>query len=356
MDNTINVDRLSRQLYQRGTHRLLGNPFLGSMTAFLTVLFLIRLAANFYIIFCISNKGSRIDAVQVASAHLVFLSAYALWVGALASCRISLALPQLCFVNFALHGRRFRSKFMHQIAFLRPMNIACLSLMFFTVVVFSIICRNWQLIVVRGLIVICSTLLVVTIMTAVASRSVRSRSDIQIMEILYLLFLVSLNPDIGSFDGRASIFFRGTYCSFSSVAKIGSAIALIVIVALLVLLVVRVLSAMNNLFRRQISLSPMERWYWRFLRIRLWAFLYVVIAPVFISSAVSPDVKRWTLVLSILFGVASYLYFITYCDNSLREKWRCSLSDKGNIGLITRSVLTHVVLMMIPVLGYIFLK
>jgi len=356
MDNTINVDRLSRELYRRGTHRLLGNPFLGSMTAFFTVLFLIRLAANFYIIFYIPNKDSRIDAMQVASAHLVFLSAYAVWVGALASFRASLALPQLCFVNFAPLQRRFRSKFMRQIASLRPMNIACLSVMFFTVIVFSIICGNWQLIVVRGLIVLCSTLIAVFIVTAVASRSVRSRSDIQIMEILYLLFLVSLNPDIGSFDGRASIFFRGTYCSFSSIAKFGSAIALILMVALLVLLLVRVLSAINNLFRRQIYLNPMERWYWRFLRVRLWVFLYVVITPVLISSAVSPDVKRWTLILSILFGVASYLYFITYCENSLREKWRCSLSDKGNIGLITRSVLTHVVLMMIPVLGYVFLK
>jgi hypothetical protein len=356
MDTAINVNRLSRELQRRGAHRLLGNPFLGSLTAFLTVLFLIRVAANFYIISCIWNNSSRIDAVQVASAHLVFLSAYAVWVGALASFRISLALPQLCFVSFAPLERRFRSKFMRRIAVLRPMNIASLSIMLLTVIVFSIICRCWQSIVVRGLIVLSSTFIGIIIVTALASRSVRSRSDIQIMETLYLLFLVSLNPDIGSFEGSASIFFRGNYFTFSGLLEVGYAVALLVIVALVVLLLVRVLSAMNNLFGRQISLSPMERWYWRFLRIRSWAFLYVVITPVFISRTISTSTKRWTLVLSILFGLTSYLYFIAHCENSLHEKWRCSLSDEDNIKLITRSVLVHIVLMTIPVLGYVIAK
>jgi len=354
MDSIININRLSRKLYRRATHRLLGNPFLGSLTAFLTVLFLIRVAVNFYLAIDLSNEGSAIDAVQIASAHLLLISAYAVWVGALASLRISLALPQLCFVNFAPHERRFRSNFMRQIAFLRPMNIASLSLMVFTVFVFSIICRSWQVVVSRGLIVLASTFLSIIIVTTVAFRSVRSRSEIQIMETLYLLFLVSLNPDIGSFGGRLSIFFGGLYYSFDGVGKIGYAVALILTVALLVLLLVKVLSAVNNLFRWQISLSPMERWYWRFIRIRSWAFLYVVVASVFISSTISPGIKRWTLALSILFGVTSYLYFIAHCENKLCEKWRCSLSDKGNLRPIIRSVVVHIVLMTIPVLGYIF--
>jgi len=356
MDTRINVNRLSRELYQRGTHRLLGNPFLGSLIAFLTVLFLIRIAANFYLAIDLSNKGADIDAVQIASAHFIFLSAYIVWVGALASVRISLALPQLCFINFAPHGRRFRSHFMRQIAFLRPMNIASLSIILFTTFVFSMVCGAWHVVVVRGLVVLSSTFIGIVIVTTVASRSVLRRSEIQIIETLYLLFLVALNPDIGSFDDRVSILFGGIHYSFSSVWKVGSTVGLIVMLALLILLMVRVLSAMSNLFRRQLSLSPMERWYWRFLRIRSWVFLYVVITPVFISSIISPSTKRWTLVLSMLFGVASYLYFITQCENTLHEKWRCSLSDKGNIRLITRSVLTHVVLMTIPVLGYIVFK
>lgn len=352
MDTSSDVNSVSRVLYRRGTHRLLGNPFLGSLTAFLTLLFLIRIAANLYLTIDISTTNPNIDAVQIASAHFVFLSAYAVWVGALAIFRISLALPRLCFVNFAIHGRRFRSKFMRQTALLRPMSIASLAIMLLTVFVFSVISGSWHVVVVRGLIVLSSTFIAIIIVTTVASRSVLSRSEIQIMEVLYLLFLVALNPDIGSFDDGVSIFFGGIYCSFSRVWMVGAAIGLIVILALLILLLVRVLSAMSNLFRRQISLSPMERWYWRVLRIRSWVFLYVVITPVFVSSTISPSIKRWTLFLSILFGVTSYLYFITYCENTLHEKWRCSLADKGNIRVIAGSVLTHVVLMIIPVLGY----
>jgi hypothetical protein len=356
MDSAINVNRLSRVLHRRGTHRLLGNPFLGSLTAFLTVLILIRVAANFSIISRISDKSSRIDAVQVASAHLVFLSAYAVWVGALASCRISLALPRLSFVSFAPFGRRFRSKFTRRAALLRPMNIASLSIMLLTVIVFSIICGCWQSIMVRGLMVLSLTSIAVIFVTALASRFVRSRSDIQILETLYLLLLVSLNPDIGTFKGLASVFFRGNYFSFSGVLEVGCTVALVVMVAVVVLLLVRALSAMNNLFGRQISLSPMERWYWRFFRIRSWAFIYAVVTPIFISRNVSLSTQRWTLFLSIVFGVASYLYFVSHCENILHERWRCSLSDKGNIKLMARSALVHVVLMTIPVLEYFFIK
>ena len=352
MDASINVNRLSRELYRRGTHRLLDNPSLGSLTAFLTVLLLIRIAANLYMAIDIAGKNPNIDAVQVASAHFVFLSAYSVWVGVLASFRISLALPQLCFVDFAVHGRRFRAKFMRQTAFRRPMNIAALAIMLLVAFVCAAIYGSWQTIVARGLIVLSVTSAGIVIVTSVASRSVLSRSEIQIMEILYLLFLLNLNPDIGSFGGRVSIFFRGNYFSFSQVWMAGAAAGLIVAFALLLLLLVRALSAINTLFRRQLHLSPLERWYWRFLRIRSWVFLYLVITPVFVSAAISPAIKRRTLILSLLYGVASYLYFITHCENTLYEKWRCSLFDRHNIGLITRSALTHAALMLIPVLGY----
>jgi hypothetical protein len=178
------------------------------------------------------------------------------------------------------------------------------------------------------------------------------------MEILYLLFLIILNPDIGSFNGviNTFFFFGSLHYSFSSLLKLGSAVGVIVILALLVLLFVRVTRGVNNLFGRQLSLSTIERWYWRFLRIRSWVFLYVVVAPIFISSTIAMSAKRWTLILAILFGVASYLYFISHCENTLSEKWRCSLFDEGNFRLITRSVLVHAILMVIPALGYIVLR
>jgi len=356
VDAQINVNRLSKALYRRGIHRILGNPFLGTFTAFLIVLFLIRIAANLYLAINLANMGSRIDAVQIAGAHFIYLSAYAIWVGSLASLRISLALPRLCFVNFAPGGKQFRSRFRRQIAFRRPLNIVALSIILFTAIVFSLLLGNWHVVVVQALVVLSSTFIGIFIVLAVASWSFQSRSEIQIMEMLYLIFLVALNPDIGPFNNRVSIFFRGFHFPFHSVWEIGFAVGLIVLLALLILVLVRMMSAMGKIFRKKLSLSPIERWYWRFLRIRSWVLLYLVILPVLISTNTTPGAKRWAMVLSILFGAVSYLYFIAQCENTLHEKWRCSLFDKGNIRIITRSVLVHIVLMTIPVLGYVAAK
>ena len=356
MDTRININRLSRELYRRGTHRLLGNPFLGSFTAFLAVLFLVRIAANFYLAINLWNKGSNIDAVQIASAHFVFLSAYVIWVGSLASFRIGCSLPALCFVNFTPHGKHFRSGFIRQTAFLRPMNIASVSIILFMTIVFSMVCGGWQAVVVRALVVLSFIFIGIVIVIAVASWALPSQSEIRMLEMLYLLFLVLLNPDIGSSNNRISILFRGCHYFSPIVWNVGFTVGLIVMLSILVLLLVRVLSAMGNLFRRQLSFRPMESWYLRFLRIRYWVVLYMITIPVFVSSVISPSTKWWTLLLSILFGVASYLYFIAQCENTLYEKWRCSLSDKGSIRFIAGSVWIHIVLMTIPVLGYIVTK
>jgi hypothetical protein len=355
MDSIGSARRLTKELYKRGTHRLLDNRFLGSFAAFLTVLLLIRIAANFYLVIDLSYRGSSIDGLQIGSAHFILLSAYGVWVGALSSFRVSLALPRLCFVTLAPHGKRFGWNFIRRVAFLRPMNIVYLLIWLLTMLLFSIVCRTWHEIVARGLMVLLATSIGVLSVTAVASRSVLSRSEMQIIEILYLLFLVVLNPNIGSIDDRVSIFFGGIYWSFSSIWEVGSALGLIIIFALLVLLLVGALSAVIKLFRRQIALSPIERWYWRLLRMRLWASLYTIIAPVLVSSTITPAVKRWSIVLSILFGVATYVYFVAQCENTLCAKWRCSLSDKGNLRLLAKPLLTHAVLVTIPVVGYILL-
>jgi hypothetical protein len=355
MDTSINVNRLSRELYRRGAHRLLGNPFLGSLSAFLTLLILIRIAANFYIVVKISDTNPAIDAVQIASAHFIFLFAYAIWVGTLSGYRIGLAMPPLCSLDFAIKGRRFRSMFMRQAAFFRPVTAAYLVIMLLTAFVFSAISGSWGIILSRCATVLSLTIVAVVVVTAVVSRFGLSRSEIQIMEILYLLFLLAMNPDLGSYNGlvRQHFLFGKLRYSFYSLWTVGMAVGVIVILALLVLSIVRFLTGINNLFRRQIPLSPMERWYWRFLRIRSWVFLYVIVTPIFVSSTVSLSIKGWTLVLSVLFGVASYLYFITHCENTLHEKWRCSLFDEGNVRFIARTVLVHAALMVIPVLGYL---
>jgi hypothetical protein len=215
---------------------------------------------------------------------------------------------------------------------------------------------RWQAIALQGLPVLAVTLAGVITVTALASRFGLRRSDIQILEVLYLLLLLNLNPDIGSFGGRVSIFFRGNYLAFSNAWAAGAVAALMAVLALLVLLLVRACSAVSTLFRRRLSLSPLERWYWRFLRIRSWVLLYLFITPVFVSASVPAAIKLRTLILSLLYGALSYLYFLNHCENTLQEKWRCSLFDKGNLRLLTGPALTHMMLMLIPVLGYALLR
>jgi hypothetical protein len=337
---------------------MLGNPFLGSVTAFLTLLLLIRIIANFYIVVKIANQNPNVDAVQIASAHFVFLCAYAVWVGTLSSCRIGLALPRPASIDFAPRGRRFRSMFRRRVAFFRPVTAAYLSIMLLTTLVFSTVSGNWDVILLRGLAVMAVTLAGVAAVTAVASGTVSRRSDIQIMEILYLLLLLALNPDVGSFKGVLGItlLFGSLRFSFAGLWELGLAVGGVVILAFLVLAMVRVLAGAGSMLRRRGSSGPIGRWYWRFVRIRSWAFLYSIVTPIFVSSTVSPGTKRWALFFSILFAAAAYLLFISHCENTLREKWRCSLFDRGSTGLLVRSALNQAALTAVPVLGYIVFR
>lgn len=353
MDTLKAVPALSRELYRRGTHRGLGNPFLGTVTAFLTLIFLIRIAANLFLGIDLARKGSEVDSVQIASAHFVLLSAYLVWIGALATARTGRALPRLCFVTFAPQGRRFRARFLRQVAARRPMNVASAAITIFTALAFSMISGTWQPVASRALFVVAYAVAGMVVVSAVASWAARDRSELQLLELLFLLALVALNPDIGSFEGRVAVFFGGIHLAFHSLWEIGAAVGFIVGSALLLLLLIRVLSAFSRVFRGRLSLRPIERWYWRFVRIRSWVLLYLLITPILVSSAISAGTKRWALALSVLFGAASYLYFIAHCDNTVREKWRCSLLDKGNLPLITRSVLIHGVLTVAPLCGYL---
>ena len=348
--------KLSRSLFWRGTHRMLGNPTLGTFTVFLTGLFLIRVAANIYLSIYLTKEGSTVDAIQITSAHFILLSAYIIWVGSLATFRLSFALPRLCFVNFAPYERRFRSGFLRHIAVLRPMNLASLLIIILIAFAFSMVFGMWHAIMTRAFVVLFFTFLGIVLVITVTSWVSPGRSEIQIIEMLYMMFLVTLNPDTGSFNKHVSIFFRGIYSPVQSVWEVVAAVGLIVLFAVLILLLVKILSAVDNLFRRQLSFNMLERWYWRFFRVRFWGLLYIIITPILMSPFILISTKRLVLILFIFIGVLSYLFFIAHSENTLREKWRSSLFDKGNIRLILRSVLIHIGLTLIPVFGYIIVK
>jgi len=352
MDTKREIRRLSAELRKRGSHRLLGNQSLGTFNAFLTSVFLIRIAANLYMAieraFC-----AEIEAVQIASAHIALLSGYIILVGSLSSFRLSYALPQQCFSSFASQGKRFRSRFLFRIAFVRPMNIAALSLIIFTAFIFSWTSGSWPEIMPRAAIALFASSTGIAVVHAAASWTKPRRSETEILETLYLLFFLGLRADIGPFENRVSILFAGYHHPFHGLWEIAVIAVSAVVLALLMLVILKAFSALSRFSFIQSSSHPMDRWYREVIRKEYWGLLYLCVIPIFISASIPSTIKRGFMVLSALFAASSYLYFLILCENTLYEKWRCSLRDKKNMRLLLRSALLHLTLLMIPLLIYI---
>lgn len=339
-------------ILQRGTHRHAGNPSLGTFSAFLTLLVFIRIAANLYLAIDLWGQGSAVNAGQIAGAHFVFLTAYGIMVGSLSAFRISFSLPRVCFIDFPPGGKTFRQGFIRRVAFLRPFNLAFLAIFLAATIVFAVISGNWPATAAKAITVLAVVAAGIIVVITAAARILPSPSDTQLMETLCLLVLVGLNPDIVSIRGQVGISFWGFSPNLYSFLELALTGVLITVLTLVVIFLVRLLTVTSELFHRQTPSRPLGSWYRRFIRIKWWVLLYAVVLPLMISPGVSVNTKRWALAVSVLFGAATYAYFISQCDNTLREKWRLSLFDKGNIRLLTSSILLHILLTAVPLAGY----
>jgi hypothetical protein len=174
----------------------------------------------------------------------------------------------------------------------------------------------------------------------------------RIAEMLCLLFLVGLNPDIGSRSSRVSLFLGGVFFPLHSLWQIAAAIGAAAAAAILLLILTRALSALSSLIRRGLPSQPLDSWYRRIIRMRFWALLYLIAIPVLVSPFTAPGTKRWTLALAVLSGTASYVYFLARCETALLEKWRLSLFEGSSIRLVARSAVLHMALTAVPVVGY----
>ena len=203
MDFRVDMNRLCRTLVHRGTHRALGHAPLGGFAAFLSVLFLVRIGANIYLL--MDLRAAPMDTVQIAAAHGLILSAYIILIGTLAGLRVSFALPPLCFVRLSPGGGRFQARFIRRAALLRAMNLTVVASGLLLTVVLGWIGGEWGPLVTRALVLAAATCAGFPVVLSVSLRSVKSRREAQILEMLYLVLLVALNPDIGSVDGRVSM-------------------------------------------------------------------------------------------------------------------------------------------------------
>ena len=233
--------------------RSLWNPTIGTFRAFITFMFLVRIAADIFIVVNITGKDAQINTVQIASVILVFLAAYAVCIESLATFRVSFALPQLSFIDITPNARRFKNQFLRHVAIYRPMNIAIVTFILIAAVLLSAVSGSWSAIIVRALVALCCVLAGAAAIIAVASRIRPDRSDLQIFEILFLLILIALNPDIRPHGDQVVIIFSGFYLPFERTWQVAAAIGLVTLGILGVLLLTKTKPVFGTFFPQKNS-------------------------------------------------------------------------------------------------------
>lgn len=146
------------------------------------------------------------------------------------------------------------------------------------------------------------------------------------------------------------------YYPFQGTWGYGTVLFSVLLIEMAFLLILKLSSALRSLSRRQSALAPLERWYFRLFRLRIWLLLYMVILPLWISPMIARRIKLWAAVLFVCTSVAAYLSVVAQWDNTLREKWRCSVLDRRNRRLLTRSLLVHLLFTILPAIGYLVLR
>lgn len=344
---------LQRTLRRRGTHRLLGSPALGTLSAFLTGLVIIRLGANLFLLADLHGRGTPVDWLQAARSHFVFLGALLLWAAPLSAFRTGSALPVPCFIDTAFRGRKFRSFFLMQSGFLQPQTLIAAGLLILTAVTAQLPAGFHPGITGSALLTLCLSVGGFILTLRLLQRLQPPRFETEILQALYLITLALSNPDIGSRRGSISILYRGVYHLFSSPEELPLALIIFTAAALGIPLVFKILSRLGDRRNAAVFRDPLLCWYVRFFRLRTWLILYGILGALFMSPFVSPEVKGWALFLSILFGIVSFLAFLSHCDNTLYEKWGQRLMDREHRRIPAKALGAHILGMAIPAAGYI---
>ena len=131
------MNEIARQLYSRSMHRMFGHPQLGTATAFLSVIFIIRSAVNLYFVQMIYGGTTEIMYRQISNGWFIYIGAYFVVCSSLSAFHTSFALPQNCFISDTAAGKDFRIRFIRHAAVVRPMNIIMLTLSAAGVFIFS---------------------------------------------------------------------------------------------------------------------------------------------------------------------------------------------------------------------------
>lgn len=354
---SVQASRLAGVLRRRGAHRLAGNAALGSFTAFLAVILSIRIGTNLFWAIDLTTRHPYVRLAQIASAHFLLISAYLIWIGSLSSFRLGASLPSPSFIDTLPGGKAFLAAFKTRTAFLRPLHLALALIIAGIAAAFLPVGReDLPLIAPRAVLALLVSFAGLGLLRAVMEWIPPERSEAQLLELLASMFLVYINVDLNFVQGGTVALIALKYYAFRSTWGYGAALCAIILIEAAVLLALKLLSLLRRASRRRGALGPLEHWYFRLFKLRIWLLLYAMIMPVWLSSMIPPRTKLWALLLFAGASVAAFLSVITQWENTLQGQWRRSLLDRRNRRLLVRPLLIHLLFTAIPVLGYLALK
>ncbi len=350
------MKEISKLLYTRSLHRMFGNPTVGTLTGFLTMIYIIRTSVNLYFVNLISGGNACMESSQIAAGWFLYLGTYFIICSSLSAFHISFALPKRCFICLTPEGKRFRSGFLKHAAFIRPMNLVVAVLAVTGLFIFCGLKPGFKIIL-TGILILTVSMVISFFIFRLTEIMDIGMLEVQLIEAVMLSLLVLINPDVINSGGIVRFLIFGKFIPFNSAAIIILSFIFVTFITISLLILTKIISILNAKFHDlKLHTGPLESWHLHFFKITYWLVLYLFIFSVLLSDFISASVKQKITAGFIIFNLISYIVFIIHCENIIRTKFRKKLLTVEHILLTASTFLSHILLTFIPVLTVSIIK
>ncbi|MDC7126967.1 MAG: hypothetical protein PQJ46_15450 [Spirochaetales bacterium] len=354
MDKIISTKEISRILYSRSMHRMNGNPSIATLNGYLSVIFIIRSAANLFLIYSYSAAESTANYAQISIGWILYLCSYFIFCSSLSAFHVSFAVPLDSFLGNSPNGKTFRRIFLRQAAIIRPMNITMFALGVIGFFIFTF--TNINFLTKFSLIII--TVICITMAYGVFRLSIKlklGKQEMQILEAVLLSTLVILNPDIVNHEGKIIFLIYGSNIPFDNFLIVAISIVSIGFLVCILLFFTKFVTAINIFLQNKKSTSsPLVSWYFHFFKITFWFVLYMIMIPLLSLNLVSHITQAKIFGGYAAFCVISYIFFLMNCENTIQSELRCKLLKKKNILYLSKVSFLHLGLTCLPAIFFMF--
>jgi hypothetical protein len=298
-----------------------GDPRLGVVGVFLLFILVVRTAANLFLIRSLASGTAIIDTSQVSCVMLSYTAFWGCLGGAMHLLRLLKVIPKNAFINNRQQGRKFRKSFRRQILLCYPINY--FSFIFIVSITFLIPSGDQIYFLGRSIIVLLSMMVAFIVLEMLPDGILPETRDLQIIEVLFLLFMVVLNPDIGNVGNKVVILSQGFLLPISgNLALIATPAAVLIILVAFILLVL--IKRGERKVENRLRFPVLVLWYGRVIG-RIWFILYLIVLPLIYSPYIGGQLKRILSVGTMIFGVFSVLLFKGISSVEVDSLWHRSV-------------------------------